>query len=287
MRWVVPMLAFLFLWSPSTFAQSAADRVYVGGRVTSGARLDDRPGDRSTASAEVSVASPMLPLGERDLLRLGLSYRHDRIELDAPNEPGRFPLHAFSPNVTWAHVLGRRWSLSLTALPIIASDLRRPFSFDDVQINGLAGLTYLVGGDPDFRITFAVLGQSRALFTPVLPFVSIDYRTRYLAISAGISGTHVLGLLGDRAELGIFGNFGGGVFRVRAPDPRVRFARLLDLGLGPEANLRLLGPVWLEAKAGYNVIQTGKLTDADLDSIPGISLDSRGAFFGQLGIGVR
>lgn len=287
MRWVVPLLAFLFLWSPSATAQSATDRVYIGGRVTAGARLDDRPGDRSTTSAEVSVASPMLPLGERDLLRLGLAYRHDRITLDAPNETRRFPLHAFSPNVTWAHVLGRRWSLSLTALPTIASDLRRPFSFDDVQINGLAGLTYLVGGDPGFRITFAVLGQSRALFTPVLPFVSLDYRTRHLAISAGISGTHVLGLLGDRAELGIFGNIGGGVFRVRAPDPRVRFTRLLDLGFGPEANVRLFGPVWLEAKAGYNVLQTGKLTDADLDRIPGTSLDSRGAFFGQLGIGVR
>ena len=122
--------------------------------------------------------------------------------------------------------------------------------------------------------------------------VAIDYRNDSVYLSAGLTGVHALALLGDRAELGVFGSVGGGQYHVHSgnDDPRLvqaKFLRLIEIGAGPELNVRVAGPVWLEAKGGYNLLQSGRFSDANLDKVSGLGLDAKGAFVGQIGIGVR
>lgn len=294
---IATFVAIILILIPrSVLAQSREDHVYIGGRVTSSARLDDRQGARSSQDGVVVLSAPSISLGDRDRLHLGLAYSYTGIEVDRSavlgTEPRRWNLHAFNPSIAYSHVFGRRWVLSLAALPTLASDFRSAVSIDDGQINGLAMMTYLVGGNPDFRLSLAVLAQSRPLFTPVLPFLTLDYRNRFIDISVGLAGLRVLGRIDDRAAIGVFGTVGGGVYHVRSPEgeprsARVDFVRLANVAIGPEVNVRIAGPVWLEARAGYNLLQSGKLTDDNLERIPGISLDSKGSFFGQVGIGVR
>ena len=276
-------------------AQSQADIVYVGGRYTARTDLDDRAGKREDRGLTVAIMPPSFELGQRDRLSIGVIYRYTGVDLldgaAFANERKLRHLHAIDQPIAYSRILNRRWILTIGAIPGLRTDFQQKISERDIQVGGVLMATYLIGGDPHFKFSFGIFGQTHWALAPGFPFVALDYKNDFVAFDVGASGLNAVFRIGDRAEIGLFGTIGADWYHVKtAGAPQVnnaRFLRLLELGVGPQVNVRTVGPVWLNARAGYNVLRNGTLGDADRKEIGGVSLDTSGAFFAQVGLSVR
>ena len=259
------------------------------------AALDDRAGKLEDRSFRASITPPPIELGPWERLNLGANYRYTGLELNGgaafANEPMRRHLHALDATIGYSHIFDRRWVASIGVIPGLRTDFQETFSERDFQVGGYLLVTYLIGGDPHFKFSFGLFGQTHWPLTPISPLISIDYKNDSFAIDVGVSGFNTVIRLGDRAEFGLFGRFSADWYHVMSGNaPQVdaaRFLRLVEFGVGPQVNVRAFGPVWLNAKVGYTFSRRGTFGDADRNEIGGVSLDPAGAFFGQIGLSVR
>lgn len=289
------VLGALLAFAGRASAQSRSDIVYVGGRYTARTDLDDRSGKREDRGLTVAIMPPSLVLGQRDRLNIGLVYRYTGIDLLAgaayPGEKKVRHLHAIDQPIAYSRILGRRWVLTIGAIPGLRTDFQQKISGRDIQLGGVLMATYLIGGDPHFKFSFGIFGQTHWALAPGFPFVALAYENDHLGFDVGASGLNAVVRFGDRAEIGLFGTISADWYHVESTSSaelsRARFLRTIELGAGPQVNLRTFGPVWLNARAGYNVLRKGTFGDADRKEVAGVSLDTPGAFFAQVGLSVR
>ncbi|MCE9669731.1 hypothetical protein LY474_18195 [Myxococcus stipitatus] len=274
------LLAFLALLSWGASAQTMEDRAHLGITFARGTAIG-RQGTQLDERKQLDLRLPLPPvfLGRSVLIpSLGYETRWMGLEQQGPlshvseDALGR-QFHRFQLGLTLVRPVAPRWMLVMGVTSNTRTDFQSDFDFGlDTSWAGFAMATYQIGGDPDVRLTFGLVGLYPFDVTPVVPMVGFVYRKGAYIVEAGLPRTSFLLKVGDGLELGLSGMFDQQLFRTRLPDENqttgARYVRETALRFGPTVNTRLGGgSLWLSSSIGLDLLNDYALLDANRDRV--------------------
>ncbi|MCP3098045.1 hypothetical protein LZ198_04040 [Myxococcus sp. K15C18031901] len=268
----------LFAWGAS--AQTMEDRAHVGVTFAGGTAIGAH-GTELDARKQLDLRLPLPPvfMGRTVLVPslgyetrwIGLEQRGPMANVSEESLGRRF--HRFQLGLTLVRPLAPRWMLVTGVSSNTRTDFRDGFDFAlDTSWAGFVMATYQVGGDPDVRLTFGLVGLYPFTTTPVVPMVGFVYRKGAYIIEVGLPRTSFLLKVGDGLELGLSGMFDQQMFRTPLPDEGrttgARYVRETALRVGPMVNTRLGGGnLWLSSSLGLDLLNDYALLDKNRDRI--------------------
>ncbi|WP_220137872.1 hypothetical protein [Myxococcus llanfairpwllgwyngyllgogerychwyrndrobwllllantysiliogogogochensis] len=274
------LLACALLFAQTAGAQTTEDRAYVGVTFARGTEIGSQ-GGRLDERKQLELRLPLPPvfLGRTVLVpSFGYETRFMGLEQHGPladvaeEKLGR-QFHRFQLGLTLIRPLTPRWMLVTGAVANTRTDFKSSFDFGlDTSWAGFAMANYLIGGDPDVRLTFGLVALYPFDATPVVPMIAFAYRKGPYILEVGLPRLAMLYKVGDGLELGITGMFDQQVFRSRIPydeqGPRPHYIRETALRFGPTVNARLgNGNLWVSSSIGLDFLNDYALLDKDRDRV--------------------
>lgn len=283
------LLACALLFAHAAGAQTTEDRAYVGVTFARGTEIGSQ-GGRLDERRQLDLRIPLPPLflGRTVLVpSFGYETRFMGLEQHGPladvseEELGR-QFHRFQLGLTLIRPLSPRWMLVTGAVANTRTDFKSSFDFGlDTSWVGFAMANYLIGGDPDVRLTFGLVALYPFDATPVVPMIAFAYRKGPYILEVGLPRLAMLYKVGTGLELGITGMFDQQVFRSRIPydgqGPMPQYIRETALRFGPTVNARLGNAnLWLSSSIGLDLLNDYALLDKDRDRVEMGMLQSTG-----------
>ncbi|RKH28804.1 hypothetical protein D7Y13_17100 [Corallococcus praedator] len=280
--WVAVAMA---LFSASAFAQTQADRLYVGYGVSGGGTLDaGRIRLERRRQLDLRVPLPPIVLGRTYLLpSLGYELRWLGVQVPPPglsgdgdNDLGR-SFHRIQLGLTLIRPVAPRWLLIAGVTGSTRTDFKS--SFDpglDTTWVAYAMANHQLGEEPGFSVTFGLVALWPFDLFPVLPMASLNYRRGPWILEVGLPKLTVLHKLGDTVELGLVGGFEQQVLHTRFEPEALglgaSYVRETTVRVAPTVNVHLGQDLWLSSAVGLSLINDLALLDRQRDSlnIPGL-----------------
>ncbi|WP_426732816.1 DUF6268 family outer membrane beta-barrel protein [Myxococcus faecalis] len=283
------LLACVLVFAGAGSAQTTEDRAYVGITVARGTRIGSQ-GGRLEERHQLDLRLPLPPLflGKTVLVPsfgyetrfMGLERRGPLADVSEEDLSRRF--HRFSLGLTVIRPLAPRWMLISGVSANPRTDFKSSFDVGlDTSWAGFAMANYLMGGDPDVRLTFGLVALYPFDATPVIPMVAFTYRKGAYILELGLPRLTAMLKVGDGLELGLSAMFDQQVFRTRLPegsqDLAARYVRETALRAGPTVNTRLGGSsLWLSTSLGLDFLNDYALLDRNRDRVELGMLQSTG-----------
>lgn len=300
-KWCCLCIVTLNLFFSNTAqGQIIQDVAGIAATVHHKANFNDAPSESSLSgnkfqlnTYDIWVPLPPLKIGKTSVFS-NLNYRmmdfnYNDNSIEDPNRIER--IQEIKSVIIIRHPISNKWSILGIAMPTVASNFKKPVSFDDLILDGILGLSKKFGTESNLEIGLGVHVLHSFGETLVTPGISIDYQStnnKWLA-QFYWPRLNVLYNVSPNTQIGLAGSIDWTRFNLKNykgyNGKEVDYAQFSTIHGGLQIHQRLAGNIWLQAQAGMGTFNRYELFDTNQKTVHDFSVSTMA--YGKVAITYR
>lgn len=283
------IIILTFFFSNKSQGQIIQDVAGIAATVHTKANFKDAPSENSLSgnkfqlnTYDIWLPLPPLKIGKTSVFS-NLNYRmmdfnYENNSIEDPNRPER--IQEIKSVIIVRHPISSKWSILGIAMPTVASNFKKPVSFDDLILDGILGLSKKFGTESNLEIGLGVHVLHSFGETLVTPGISIDYRSTNKKWLAQFywPRLNVLYNVSPNTQIGLAGSIDWTRFNLKNykgyNGKEVDYAQFSTIHGGLQIHQRLAGNIWLQAQAGMGALNRYELFDTNQKTIHDFSISN-------------
>ncbi|MCW3466180.1 DUF6268 family outer membrane beta-barrel protein [Chitinophaga nivalis] len=225
---------------------------------------------------------PPIKIGRTSIFS-NLSYRLMDFNYDhkTDNDPHQLErIHEIKSIIIVRHPISKKWSVLVIAMPTLAAEAKQGVSFNDLIIDGIAGVSKKFGAASNLEIGFGVHAMYSFGETLITPGISVDYHSKNKKWLAQFywPRLNVLYNVNANTQVGIAGSIDWTRFKLKSYQSEngkeVDYAQFSTIHAGLQVQRRLIGGVWLQVQGGVGLFNKYELFDTNQKTVNDFSFSN-------------